>query len=238
MAKTKERAKKANPKTFDPGRPRIEYEALSWLVSRPWVGNPKGHDLDFLAEAFGANGFVEPIVFDEGTEKIVAGHGRIEELAALKAAGAAPPERIEARDGDWYVPVIRGMRLRDPGKHVLASNRGVELGGWDNADLLAHLRGYEGNLEGTGFSDKDVVRFLAMTSDPDDPNTHWKGMPEFSHDDLGAWKTVYVHFKTEEDYKAFARRVKQKLTPDTRSIWYPEAEIGRTADKVYAGAKK
>jgi hypothetical protein len=229
------RAKKAAKASPDPGRARIEYEPLVWLASRPWENNPKGHDLDFLGEAFATNGFVEPIVFDEGTEKIVAGHGRVEELVALKASGAAPPERIEARADDWYVPVLRGMRLRDPGKHVMASNRGVELGGWDNKALAEMLTGYEGNLLGTGFSPGDFAAFLTLGGEGDDPNAHWKGMPEFDQKDLAPWKSIHVHFKSQKDLEAFAKLVRQPMTPDTRSVWYPAAKIGRTADKVYSG---
>jgi hypothetical protein len=62
---------------------------------------------------------------------------------------------------------------------------------------------------------------------------HWKGMPEFVQEDLAPVKTIYVHFETREDYLAFAKLVGQTLTMNTRSIWYPEAEIGRTFNKRY-----
>jgi hypothetical protein len=61
----------------------------------------------------------------------------------------------------------------------------------------------------------------------------WKGMPEFVQEDLTPVKTIYVHFETREDMEAFAKLVDQPLTMNTRSIWYPEAEIGRIANKRY-----
>jgi hypothetical protein len=61
----------------------------------------------------------------------------------------------------------------------------------------------------------------------------WKGMPEFIQEDLTPVKTIYVHFETREDMEAFAKLVDQPLTMNTRSIWYPEAEIGRIANKRY-----
>jgi hypothetical protein len=65
---------------------------------------------------------------------------------------------------------------------------------------------------------------------------YWKGMPEFIQEDLAPVKTIYVHFETKEDYQAFAALVGQSLTMNTRSIWYPEAEIGRTFNKRYIDA--
>jgi len=61
----------------------------------------------------------------------------------------------------------------------------------------------------------------------------WRGMPEFVQEDLQPIKSLTVNFETWDDYAAFAKLVEQRLTPNTRSIWYPEAEIGRLADKRY-----
>jgi hypothetical protein len=49
----------------------------------------------------------------------------------------------------------------------------------------------------------------------------WEGMPEFIQDDLEPFKTIKVHFKTEEDLKSFAALVGQKLTLQTKGIWFP-----------------
>jgi hypothetical protein len=62
---------------------------------------------------------------------------------------------------------------------------------------------------------------------------HWVGMPEFIQEDLSPWKQLTVSFENYEDLQAFGGVVGQKLTPDTRSIWFPEAEINRYADKRY-----
>jgi hypothetical protein len=61
----------------------------------------------------------------------------------------------------------------------------------------------------------------------------WRGMPEFVQEDLAPWKSIYVHFERREDMQKFAKLVKQTITLNTRSIWYPEAEIGRMATKKY-----
>jgi hypothetical protein len=63
---------------------------------------------------------------------------------------------------------------------------------------------------------------------------HWKGMPEFVQKNLEPYKTISVHFETREDMEAFAALVGQRVAFETRSIWFPEAEIGRYVDKKYA----
>jgi len=61
----------------------------------------------------------------------------------------------------------------------------------------------------------------------------WQGMPEFAHEDLTPWKSVVVHFGSRADKDAFAKLVDQTVTDKTQSIWYPEAEIGHFANKMY-----
>jgi hypothetical protein len=61
----------------------------------------------------------------------------------------------------------------------------------------------------------------------------WRGMPEFVQEDLSPWKSIYVHFEKREDMERFAKVVKQKIGLNTRSIWYPEAEIGTIQTKRY-----
>lgn len=57
----------------------------------------------------------------------------------------------------------------------------------------------------------------------------WKGMPEFNQEDKMPWRSVKVHFKSQEDRQAFAKLIGQKLTNLTPSIWFPKAEAGTTA---------
>lgn len=67
----------------------------------------------------------------------------------------------------------------------------------------------------------------------------WEGMPEYVHNSLVPVKTILVHFKTEDDARAFSELIGQPITLDvggryTTSVWYPKAPIGRFSDKRYA----
>lgn len=59
----------------------------------------------------------------------------------------------------------------------------------------------------------------------------WKGMPEFVQKDLTPHKTIYVHFENIKDLEEFSKLVGQNISMSTRSIWFPQAEIGHFADK-------
>ena len=59
-------------------------------------------------------------------------------------------------------------------------------------------------------------------------------MPEFNNEQLDPYKTIKIHFNTKDDYINFAKLLKQNLTKDTRSIWYPELKKETFIDKEYA----
>jgi len=59
-------------------------------------------------------------------------------------------------------------------------------------------------------------------------------MPEFVHEDKTAYQTIALHLKDAAAVEAFAELIGQKVTPQTRFVWYPKAEIGHYFDKRYA----
>jgi len=58
---------------------------------------------------------------------------------------------------------------------------------------------------------------------------HWVGMPEYSQDDNPTYKTLYVHFRSEEDYRAFGKLINQNISVKTKSIWYPKLDRVKNA---------
>ena len=117
---------------------RLEYLPLGSLI--PDDRNPKDHRLDLIDGSFDEFGYTEPVVMDERTGKLLAGHGRVEQLAARRADGREPPEgiRVEA-DGSWSVPVTRGVTTKDDEQaaaYLVLANRISEVGGWRDQPLL------------------------------------------------------------------------------------------------------
>ena len=114
----------------------LEYIALDQLERFP--RNPKLHS-DKILESMREYGYVNPMIVDETTGRLVAGHGRLEKLQDLQSAGAAPPERIKvAEDGSWLAPVIRGIHFaseEQAERYLIDDNLIPQLGGWDEALL-------------------------------------------------------------------------------------------------------
>ena len=135
---------------------RVEYLPLRSL--QPAVRNPKRHRIDAVLQSMGRFGYVSPMILDERTGRLVAGHGRLESLCKAKSEGKEPPERIRAQQDDWWVPVIRGITFADDREaeaYLLADNQTTILGGWDDAELkrIVEELGREEALLGTGFED-------------------------------------------------------------------------------------
>ncbi len=65
----------------------------------------------------------------------------------------------------------------------------------------------------------------------------WQGMPEYEHADLQPKFQVLVSFACESDLLQFCEVIGKRIPPSegrqTKSIWFPDAEIGRYANKRY-----
>jgi hypothetical protein len=127
--------------------------------------NPKGHDLDLLGSSVTRFGYVEPVVIDERTGKLVAGHGRVIELRALFLDDKPPPEGVDVdADGRWLVPAVRGWRSKnskEAAAYLVASNRTSEAGGWDNGKLAEMMGGFTAEeFVGVGYSPDDLAALL------------------------------------------------------------------------------
>jgi ParB-like chromosome segregation protein Spo0J len=124
----------------------LEPRRIEWIRIcdvRPDPLNAKLHHLGEIVTSIKKRGFVELPAVDERTGKLVAGHGRIEALAALKKDGGELPKGLKlADDGEWLVPVLHGWASKDDTDakaYLVASNRLVEVGGWDDAALESLL---------------------------------------------------------------------------------------------------
>jgi hypothetical protein len=80
-------------------------------------------------------------------------------------------------------------------------------------------------------SDNKILDFFELSEEEkeqyEDHNweEHWVGMPSFKQEDNPPFKSIFLHFRNKEDYKAFAKLIEQNLTEKTKSIWYPKLEI-------------
>lgn len=158
---------------------RIVYMGLDELKRAP--RNAKDHELPEIAASMGRFGFVSPLILDERTGCLVAGHGRLDTLLSLYERGEDPPKRVKVQKGRggllrWRVPVLRGISFANDEEaeaYVLADNQLVIAGGY-NPELLPQMVGAaaEGaGLEGTGFSMGDAQEMVSKLTELGPPST-------------------------------------------------------------------
>ena len=187
--------------------------------------NPNRHpdnQIKLLAKIIEKQGWRVPVIVSKRSDFIVSGHCRVQ--AALKLKDKLVPvvyQEFESEAEEWA--------------HMIADNRIAELADMDNSalkDLLSEMDTGALDMELTGY-DGTVLENLMTQFHVDDPTAEWNGMPEFNQQDKTAFKSIVTHFKDQEAVNQFAETVGQNITPQTRMIWYPEIEIGHTADKIY-----
>lgn len=191
---------------------RVEYARLGAILT--WDRNPKAHDLEALGKSMERFGFVSPVVVNEATGQLVAGHGRVEDLRRKREAGEPAPDNIRDAGDDWLVPVVRGVSFASASESeaaafAVADNRLVEVGGWDN-DLLAEvLGGFEpADLAGIGFEPADVDRVLSAAILEDHAGDRFAEEADAFERDHGATRTkadrapwLWCEFDNEDDYQ-------------------------------------
>ncbi len=145
---------------------RVDYLDLDEIT--PAIRNPKLHADDEIHASVSHFGLAEIPTMDDRTGRLVAGHGRINDLRRRRDAGETPPTGVRVDDdGTWRVPVLTGWSSRsdeDAEAYLVISNSLTTLGGWDDhglATILGDLHEADpALLELTGFNEGDIAKML------------------------------------------------------------------------------
>ena len=187
--------------------------------------NVKDHDIGAIHESMNRFGFTSPLLMNEATQKLVAGHGRVEALRQKKQFGEEPPKNIEVNDKDWLVPIIRGVYFdneEEAQAYLLADNRLTELGGWNTTALVEELQklAESSSLEGTGFDDADLNALMeeyeSNSEDGSDSSLLPVGAPKYEivFDDesqQAMWFTFLSWLKDNTDGETIGERLYQHI---------------------------
>lgn len=126
--------------------------------------NPKMHDIPTLVASLHRFGWTQPVMLDERTGKMVAGHGRREALIWIREHGEVMPDGVILDDdGEWLIPVNRGWSSRndlEADAYIMADNQTTMAGSYHMLTLAAMLENVvtedAGLLDTLGFSSDDV----------------------------------------------------------------------------------
>jgi ParB-like chromosome segregation protein Spo0J len=187
----------------------VQNQPIDALI--PYARNARTHSPEQVAEIAASIkefGFNNPVLLrDDNT--IIAGHGRV--LAARKL-------------GMVEVPCIYLSHLTEAQAraYVLADNQLATHAGWE-ADMLKleldDLSGLGFDPELLGFNDADLAALISHGET--DIAKEWGGMPEFEQPDATAFRSLIVHFNSEEDVEEFKKSIGQDFTEKTKFIYYP-----------------
>jgi hypothetical protein len=207
--------KKTKEEPQEEAMARLEYMDAAALV--PWSRNPKKHDFAQITSSIKRFGFTQPPLLDEDTQRLIAGHGRVECLLKLKAAGGERPKRVVSRMVDidgvpterWFVPVIRGLKFANEDEasaYLIADNRLTEIGGWDEPmlkEMLNELNDRGAELEGVGF---DLKELEVLTTSMDEERLQGPTPKEKLDTYVNApIKQIVIFLKSEEYDQTVAR---------------------------------
>lgn len=124
--------------------------------------NPRVGDVDAITGSLRANGQYKPLVVNRGTHtgrsmEVIAGNHT---LKAIRGLAETYPDDDRWQSVDCWVIDVDDDRAA---RIVAADNRTSELGGFD-VDLLTDLLEDMTDLEGTGYTDDDLVELMAASS--------------------------------------------------------------------------
>ncbi len=131
-------------------------KAVRIATLQPWGKNPRQHgdlDVQAIVRSVERFGWTNPVLVQEKTNRVIAGHGRLE--AAKKAGIKAIPciyLKLTDQDADAY---------------TVADNKLSELSKWDEealGEVLAQLQQDNFDLSLIGFKESEIERLLAMES--------------------------------------------------------------------------
>ncbi len=173
--------------TSPPQTPRwMTYVPLEQV--KPALRNPQGHDMEAMIRAFEVFGFTDAPIVDERTERLYAGHGRLEALVTMWECGMDMPEglMLDPDGTGWLLPLQRGWRSRDDvhaAAALLSHNRLSQVGGQDTPLLVSMLDTIQASdaalFEAVAFDEDAMSALLAQVNmespditgeeSPDDP---------------------------------------------------------------------
>jgi len=194
---------------------QVKYMPLSEIVGADI--NPKDHDIGQIYQSIKRFGFTQPIMMNENTGKLLAGHGRLQTLQQMKQGGEKIPNRIKEKDGEWLVPVLKGISFEDDMEaqaYLIADNRLTELGGWNTGELVDTLQELvEGgfSLDGVGYDFDDLETMVTQIEDSGIFDV--EVVPEADDDETSVNVTIgRYRFKVEpEDFYDWESRIAEML---------------------------
>jgi hypothetical protein len=218
-------------KTVDPQMELVPIDDL-----KPNPRNPKRHAPSTIGDSINRFGMMEPVILDQRTGYLIAGHGRRDSILAMRDDGRPAPDGVLVDDdGNWLVPTVTSWRSKNDAEAdaaIIALNRTTEIGGWDDVELFEMLNELEAGdlLAGVGYggNEIDLLRRIAeadeqMTMDLSDVIDEFLDETGTGSESFRqvAFRTLKVTFYDEDGARMFFDKLGIKYDPDIKLLGYP-----------------
>lgn len=110
-----------------------------------------------LTGSIGRLGFIDPILRDDRTGRLVDGHGRLNRLREMEHADVRPPTGIQVTAKGWKVPVLTGWASKDDSEAEAAAVALQPKDGRYHQDTLYEVLRRQDDLTGLGFGAAEVA---------------------------------------------------------------------------------
>ncbi len=182
---------------------QIEYFKTSTII--PYAKNPRKneHAVTDVASSIKEFGFNCPILLDKN-KIIIAGHTR------YFAAKQLELEKVPCL-------VLKNLTPAKAKAYRLLDNKLAEKALWDFVLLKEEIQELEGHFDFSIFD----VNFL-YEENQEEIEKLWSELVDTENEEIKNYKSVIVHFETEDYFIEFQRKINQKISKDTKYIYYPE----------------
>lgn len=211
---------------------KCSYTELMPIESALKIQNPNNNNehpeqqIENLAKIIKYQGQRSPIVISSRTGLITKGHGRLLAMSKLGWKNVA----VEYQDYEDHNQEFADMTA----DNEIARHSSLNIN-----KFLDQIKEFEvDNIELLGLNEIPVLDFSETKIDfggekKVNHDEHWQDMPEFKQDDKTGFRSMIVHFETEDDLKKFFETIGQSFTKKTKSIWFPAQERMDTESKRY-----
>lgn len=203
-----------------------------------------------LAASIKEFGFTNPVLIDE-TNTIIAGEGRVRaakklgmtEIPCIVLSGLTAEQKAAYVIADNKLALISEwdpIKLNEEMARLAEFEMDVNLTGFNEVEVMLLSKKAAKGLEALS-AEVGVGPVAApsskMDTQPEEDEApapkDWNGMPEYVQKDERPFRTLLVHFDTQDAVDDFAALIGQNITSKTKYVSFPKPVKIKEPERVY-----
>lgn len=182
---------------------------------------------------------IHPLYQQEALQKILTKVGWVDQVIVNKTTGHLVDGHLRVqtamRNNEKEIPVLYVELDQEEESIILASLDPLTAMAKTDEDML---KGLIEQVRKTDEETASVLDNIAIDSNMlkgvlTDPTEEWQDMPEFTEQSNAYYRSLIIHFNTQEDVDNFIHLTDLKITPQTKYKVFPETPRQVKRDEVY-----